>query len=71
MGTLIYHLSGNLGQEGEDGMIDKIKDNKNIEILIDIDDENRCYQESEKAIDYIKENMKNKGTIENFEIYGY
>ena len=60
---------GNLGKEGEDGLIEKIKELENVEILITKDEEDRLYQESTKVRDYIINNFEQVGEIEEFYIY--
>ena len=60
-------LLGNFGKEGEDGVIKEIKEMKNTTILIN--KEKQSYQESDKIRQYIKENLKYMGKIEDFLIY--
>lgn len=62
-------LLGNLGKEGEEGLIRQIKELKNTKILILTNEEDMFWQESKKARKYIQENYKKEGTIENFDIY--
>lgn len=62
-------LLGNLGKDGEEGLIDEIKKLENTQILLykgkgDISD-----QESEKAINYIKNNWEKIDSIGEFEVY--
>ena len=62
-------LLGNLGKNGEEGLIDEIKKLENTQILLykgkgDISD-----QESEKAINYIKNNWEKIDSIGEFEVY--
>jgi len=58
---------GNLGKEGEDGLIKKISELRSCKILIST--EERFWQESQKAIDYVKQNYSKIDEIEEFEIY--
>ncbi len=60
---------GNLGEDGEDGLLEKIKELKNTDILITRDDEDIKYQESAKIRNYIKNNYEKIGEIEEFDIY--
>lgn len=60
-------LKGNLGKDGEEGIIKEIKNNKNIIYLIN--DNEFLFQESPKIKEYIKNNFKNTGKIEDLEIY--
>lgn len=62
-------FKGNLGKNGENGLIEKIKKLKNTEILIEKDENNIIYQESKKVRKYIINNMDKIGEIEEFEIY--
>ena len=59
---------GNMGKAGENGMIEKISKLHNTKILIltEKDDE---FQESQKVMKYIKNNLKYEGTIQQFSIY--
>lgn len=58
---------GNLGKDGENGIINKISKMKNTQILLL--DKYEKIQESEKIEGYIKENLKLVGKIEDFDIY--
>ncbi len=60
-------LLGNLGKEGEDGVIEKISELDNTIILINKED--KSYQESDKIRDYIKNKFEYIGTIEDLQIY--
>lgn len=62
-------IQGNLGKQGEEGLIEKIKQKTNSKILIQTDEENIFWQESEKAREYIKNTYKKEGTIGDFDIY--
>ena len=60
-------FKGNLGKDGEEGLIDKISKLKSSKILITKED--LFWQESEKANDYVRQNYTKIGEIEEFEIY--
>ena len=60
---------GNLGKDGEEGLIQKIKQLKNTKILIKTNEEDVFWQESKKVRKYIKDNYEKEGTIEDFDIY--
>ena len=62
-------IQGNLGIQGEDGLIEKIKQQTNAKILIQTNEEDIFWQESEKTREYIKKTYKKEGTIGNFDIY--
>ena len=62
-------LKGNLGKEGEQGIIKRIENLKNTEILMEKDEEKIIWQESKKVREYITKNLKQKGEIEEFLIY--
>ncbi len=62
-------LKGNLGSQGEDGLIEKIKQMKNTQFLIYSGSEKVIYQEVEKAKEYIKNTMECIGKIDDFDIY--
>lgn len=66
-----WPLRGNLGKEGEDGLIKQIQELENTQILLYKSDDKSAeiYQFAYKAVDYIKENMEYVGKIENFDIY--
>ena len=68
-GEMDLPLRGNLGKEGEDGLIRKIASLKNTEILITKDEEDQNYQESPKVREYIQTHFTNIGEIEEFYIY--
>lgn len=61
--------NGNLGKDGANGVIKEIENMKNTEILIVKNDANVFYQEPKEVREYIKENLKNTGEIEEFLIY--
>lgn len=60
---------GNLGKEGEEGLIEKIKNLYNTEILIEKNEEDLMWQESKMVREYILNNMQKIGEIEEFYIY--
>ena len=61
---------GNLGLEGEQGLIQTVENQENAIILIDNDEEfNKCSQDSMLAREYIKNNYNFIGEIEDFLIY--
>lgn len=66
-----WPLRGNLGKDGEDGLIKQIQELENTQILLYKSDDKSCeiYQFAYKAVDYIKENMEYIGKIESFDIY--
>ena len=68
-GMMDLPFRGNLGKEGEKGLIEKIKNMKNVKILIDKNEDDMIYQESKLARQYIFENMEKIGEIEEFYIY--
>lgn len=59
---------GNLGKEGEDGLIEEIKELKNTNLLIS-KEEDKIYQESKKVREYVLNNYERIGEIEDFFIY--
>jgi hypothetical protein len=67
----IYDLpfKGNFGSEGEDGIIEDIKNKKDTIFLIENDETKKFYQESDKIKNYIKQNLKEDGTIGEYIIY--
>ncbi len=67
-GILDLPFYGNLGKDGEQGIINIISSMDNVKILIQKDDE-LFFQESEKVRNYIKQNLKYEGEIEDFLIY--
>ena len=65
-----WALRGNLGIESEAGFTEKIKELDNTQILLyDNEDEEEIYQFVFDTIEYIKQNMKYIGKIQNFSIY--
>ena len=68
-GMLDLPLKGNLGKQGEEKLIEKIKHLGDTEILIEKDESNVFWQESKKVREYIINNMDKIGEIEEFDIY--
>ena len=62
-------FKGNLGFEGENGLIEKVKEMENTQFLISNNEDEDIYQESKKVKEYIKNNKKYVGKIEEFNIY--
>lgn len=60
---------GNLGKDGEEGLINEIKKLNNTLILFESDSDNIFWQESKLARDYIIDNYKKIGEIEEYSIY--
>ena len=60
---------GNLGKDGEEGLIQEIQKLKNTKILIKTNEKDVFWQESKKVRKYIKDNYEKEGTIEDFDIY--
>lgn len=60
---------GNLGLEGENGLINKIKQLENTLILIQTNEEEMFWQESKKAREYIINNHQKVGEIQEYSIY--
>ena len=68
-GKMDLAFKGNLGREGEQGLIEEIKELTNTNILIEKDEENVHEQESELVREYIMENLMYNGEIGDFLIY--
>ena len=66
-GRMDEPLLGNFGKNGEDGVIDEISKMENTKIMIN--KERNIYQESDKIIEYIKNNLTYVGKIEDLLIY--
>ena len=62
-------LKGNLGFNGEQEIIDYIKENTNTKYLLLKNKYNINWQTPMIIIDYVKENKENVGEIGIFEIY--
>ena len=66
-GNMDEPLLGNFGKDGENGVIEEISKMENTKIMIN--KEKNIYQESDKIIQYIKDNMNYIGEIEDLLIY--
>lgn len=62
-------LKGNLGKDGEDGQIEKIKREENSKFLIMSSKNKRNWQNPESVRKYIINNKQKTGEIGSFEIY--
>lgn len=64
-------LRGNLGKDGEEGLIEKIKNLNNTQILLlhETEDEKELYQFAYDVSDYIRQNYQYIGQIDKFDIY--
>ena len=64
-------LKGNIGKDGEQGQIEKIKkeENKNVIYLVRKDNKTLNWQLPIKVITYIKENLRHVGEIEIYDAY--
>ena len=63
-------LKGNLGVNGEDGQIEKLKNLKNNELILILNEKyHRNWQTPEKVIKYVKESLTKTGEIGSFDIY--
>ena len=60
---------GNLGLGGEETLIDQIRGLENTIILIQTDEQEMFWQESKKARDYITNNYKKIGEIQEYSAY--
>lgn len=67
-GKLDLPFLGNLGREGEEGLIHEIEKWKHTKVLLSTSEEN-LYQESKKVREYIKTNYQKVGEIAEFDIY--
>ena len=61
-------LLGNLGKDGEKGVIEKIKGFKGMKIIL-MNKEKNSWQESDKIIEFVKNNFTKIGEIEDILIY--
>lgn len=68
-GDFDLYFLGNLGKEGEKGLINKIKKLKNTILLIEEDDKNFIGQEPINARQYVVDNYQNIGNILEYSIY--
>lgn len=66
-GCLDEPLLGNFGKDGEQGVIKEISEMENTKIIIN--KEKKVYQESDKVIEYIKNNLIYIGNINDLLIY--
>lgn len=64
-------LKGNLGKDGEQGQIERIKNeaNSNIIYLVKKEEYDLNWQTPTKVIEYVKENMEKKGKIAIYDEY--
>ena len=62
-------LKGNIGARGEEGQIEKLKNEENIVILIMNENYSRNWQNPENVRKYIIENWNKIGEISTFDIY--
>ena len=69
-GVMDLPFLGNMGQEGEEKITNKIKETHNTIFLIKKEDDDLFWQESKKVNNYIKENLNYIGNIERYAIYG-
>ena len=68
-GEMDLPFKGNLGKQGETGLINEIKNLKNTEILIKKDENDMNWQESKQTRQYIINHLSCIGEIEDFLIY--
>ena len=68
-GKMDLPFKGNLGMKGEEGLIEKISQMKEVEILIKKKEEDMNWQESKIVRNFIMENYEYTGEIEDFLIY--
>ena len=62
-------LIGNLGGDGEEGIIEDLQEEENYIVLIKNEQYSRNWQNPEKVRKYIIENMNKMGEIDAFDIY--
>ena len=62
-------LVGNIGKDGEDGLIKEIENSHNTMYLILDDEYSQNWQALNKTINYIKENCEEKGKIAFYKVY--
>lgn len=62
-------FNGNLGYDGENKLIEKIKNSQNTEFIIFTDEEDCFWQESKKIREFIIQNLQKTGEILNYSIY--
>lgn len=68
-GNMDLPFRGNLGKNGEEGLIEELKALENTEILIKKEKEELNWQESEQAREYIIKNFEYIGELEDYLIY--
>ena len=68
-GKFDLNFRGNLGKNGEQGLIEEIKKMKNTYILIATEEKNIFEQESELAINYVKNNYTKLEEVEEYSVY--
>lgn len=61
-------LLGNLGKDGENSVIEKLKEFKGKKIIL-MNKEKKCWQESDKIIEFVKNNFTKIGEIDDILIY--
>lgn len=61
-------LLGNIGKDGENGVIEKLKEFKGKKIIL-MNKEKKSWQESDKIIEFVKNNFMNIGEIDDILIY--
>ena len=62
-------LKGNIGKDGEEGIIKNIENNTNTIYLIKKEGKNLNWQTPKSVIEYIRKNMKKLGSIKYYDIY--
>ena len=68
-GNMDLPFRGNLGRNGEEGLIEELKALENTEVLIKKEKEEINWQESEQAREYIIKNFEYIGELEDYLIY--
>lgn len=68
-GDFDLYFMGNLGSKGEQGLINKINELENTIILTQKDEESFIGQEAINARNYVIDNYKNIGEIQEYNIY--
>ena len=62
-------LKGNIGKDGEEGLISNIENSTNNIYLIKKEGATLNWQTPKSVIEYIRKNMKKLGSIEYYDIY--
>ena len=62
-------MKGNFGAKGEEGLIETIKESKDSLYLVLNSKFRNNWQHPHEVTNYIKQNLKHIGSIENYEIY--